>query len=90
MEGFAQQALQSYGPYAAYVLKKWKMNTFKDLGTILLHLSEFEMVQLKDTEQFDHFNNDINLEKLLLKPFLIEAKKLKFSAPEFDCLRKNM
>ncbi|MDR2396976.1 MAG: hypothetical protein LBD69_03935 [Puniceicoccales bacterium] len=55
LKGFRDLAKESFGPMATDVLKSWNVQNCEDIGRIVSHFVEFNVLRKEPSDSFDDF-----------------------------------
>lgn len=79
LEGFRTYTLEQFGPMSYTVLENWGMRESEDVGNIVFHLVEHEVLGKNDKDSIEDFKDVYDFKEAFEKPFL--PKKRKRTAP---------
>ncbi len=70
-EGFRLYSIKQFGCLAQTVLNEWGIKTTRDIGNVVSHLAEFDLMSTQESDRLENFNNvyDFN-EAFAIKPKL--------------------
>lgn len=70
LEGIREFALQQYGPMALTLLKTWGVNDCKDIGHIVFHLVDNQVLGKTEKDTIEDFECGYDFDEAFNKPFL--------------------
>ena len=72
LEGIREFALNRFGPMAKTVLNSWGINESMDIGRIVFHMVDNDLLGSSENDSIDDFRNGYDFTEAFTKPFIPE------------------
>ncbi|OGV50387.1 MAG: hypothetical protein A2X49_12070 [Lentisphaerae bacterium GWF2_52_8] len=81
LKGFAEYALQQYGPMAATVLRNWGLNNARDVGCVVFNMVNEKLLRASKNDSLDDFNEGLDFTEVFERPFAARDCAQKLTPP---------